>query len=371
MRFAIFCHSLISDWNHGNAHFLRGVVRALMRRGHDVAVYEPHDGWSRTHLRMDAGHDAERAITDFFPDLSSTEYDLDRFDLEGVLDEADVVLVHEWNAPALVARIGAHRRRRGRYLLFFHDTHHRAASAPEEMVRFELDGYDGVLAFGETVREIYMRRGWARRAWTWHEAADTTVFKPMPEMRRIGDLVWVGNWGDDERSAELREFLIEPVAALGLRTLVHGVRYPEAGLRALREARITYGGWLPNHLVPKVFAAFRLTIHVPRRYYARQLAGIPTIRPFEALACGIPLVSAPWEDTEGLFTPERDFLMVRDGRAMTAALRLLLHDPSAAAELAAHGRDTILRRHTCDHRVDQLLAICASLGAAAPQDAAR
>ena len=47
MRLVFFVHSLVSDWNHGNAHFLRGVVRELIARGHDVRVYEPEDAWSR------------------------------------------------------------------------------------------------------------------------------------------------------------------------------------------------------------------------------------------------------------------------------------------------------------------------------------
>lgn len=102
-------------------------------------------------------------------------------------------------------------------------------------------------------------------------------------------------------------------------------------------------------------------MHVPRRPYAKALPGIPTIRVFEALACGIPLISAPWDDVEGLFTPGRDFLMVRDGREMRAALATLLEQPALAAELAAHGRRTIEERHSCAHRVDELLAICRTL----------
>lgn len=365
MRFVIFCHSLISDWNHGNAHFLRGVTRALQARRHGVAVYEPRGGWSRANLRRDAGTEAERAVADAFPDLSSTEYHPATLDLDRALDGADVVLVHEWNDPALVARIGAHRAAGGRYLLFFHDTHHRAVSAPQDMARYDLDGYDGVLAFGEAVRDIYQRRGWARRAWSWHEAADVSTFKPILGRRRDGDLVWVGNWGDDERSAELAEFLIEPVRALGLAAAVHGVRYPAAALARLRQAGIRYAGWLPNHRVPDVFARHAVTVHVPRRFYARHLPGIPTIRVFEALACGIPLVSAPWDDVEELFTPGRDFLTARDGAEMRACLRTLLADRDAAAELSAHGLATVRRRHTCGHRADELLAICAELGAAA------
>ncbi len=83
---------------------------------------------------------------------------------------------------------------------------------------------------------------------------------------------------------------------------------PQHALDELAEAGIEYGGWLPNYRVPEVFARYRVTLHIPRRPYARALPGIPTIRPFEALACGIPLISAPWQDSEDLFRPGRDFL---------------------------------------------------------------
>jgi spore maturation protein CgeB len=116
---------------------------------------------------------------------------------------------------------------------------------------------------------------------------------------REGDLVWIGNWGDDERAAELEEFLVGPVQALGLKATVHGVRYPAHALARLQAAGLRYAGWLPNHEAPRVFAGHRVTVHVPRRPYVEALPGIPTIRVFEALACGIALVSAPWRDAEG------------------------------------------------------------------------
>jgi spore maturation protein CgeB len=96
---------------------------------------------------------------------------------------------------------------------------------------------------------------------------------------------------------------------------------------------------------------------VPRRPYVESLPGIPTIRVFEALACGIPLVSSPWEDAEGLFTPGADFLVARDGAEMREHLAMLLAEPETASRLAEHGLRTILARHTCAHRVDELLAI--------------
>jgi len=231
----------------------------------------------------------------------------------------------------------------------------------DEVLAYDLTHYDGVLAFGSVIRDLYLSHGWAPRAWTWHEAADTRVFRPIPGLPCEGDLVWIGNWGDDERTAELRTFVLEPVRALGLRARVYGVRYPDEARRALADAGIEYAGWLPNYEAPQAFARFRVTVHVPRRPYAAALPGIPTIRVFEALACGIPLVSAPWDDAEGLFTPGGDFLVARDGAEMRGHLRALLADEGMACALAEHGLRTVLRRHTCAHRVDELLAIHAEL----------
>jgi spore maturation protein CgeB len=362
MRIVLFVHSLLSDWNHGNAHFLRGVAAELLSRGHDVRVYEPRDAWSLQNLLADHGEPALDGFHAAYPGLASVRYDLRALDFDRELDDADLVIVHEWNDHDLVRRLGEHRRGGG-YRLLFHDTHHRSVTAPETMAAYDLSHYDGVLAFGQVIRDLYLERGWAARAWTWHEAADVRVFRPLAGEPHDGnggdggDLVWIGNWGDDERTAELQEFLIEPVRELGLRARVHGVRYPEAGRQALAAAGIEYAGWLPNHEVPCAFARFRVTVHVPRRPYVQALRGIPTIRPFEAMACGIPLVSAPWDDAEGLFTPGRDFLVAADGKEMKRHLRELLHDPARAREVAEAGRRAVLARHTCAHRVDELLAI--------------
>jgi spore maturation protein CgeB len=361
MRIVMFYHSLLSDWNHGNAHFLRGVAGELIFRGHDVTILAPRDSWSLQNLRAEHG---EQPIADFhaaYPSLHSEEYELSSLDLPKVLDQADVVIVHEWNDPELIRRIGAHHAMHGSYRLLFHDTHHRAVTDPDAMARFDLRYYDGVLAFGEMLRRIYLERGWTARAWTWHEAADTRLFRPLAGRACEGDLVWIGNWGDEERSVELHEFLLEPVRELGLKARVHGVRYPEHARRALTEAGIEYAGWLPNFRVPEVFARFKVTVHVPRRPYSRALPGIPTIRPFEAMACGIAMISAPWKDAEHLFTPGEDYLVARNGSEMRQHLRTLLDDAEGRRAQASHAHQTILARHTCAHRVDQLLDIVAEL----------
>ena len=219
-----------------------------------------------------------------------------------------------------------------------------------------------MLAFGEPLRRIYLDGFGVPRAWTFHEAADISHFHPLDESRDT-DLLWIGNWGDEERSPELMEYLVAPAAELrDCKTIAYGVRYPEAGRRALAEAGIDYRGYLPSLMAPRAYSRSALSLHVPRRQYTNGLSGIPTIRVFEALACGASLICAPWSDVEELFRPGEDYVVVNSGNEMTGAVQHLLRDESARRQLGANGRQTILQRHTCAHRAEQLVEICEELG---------
>ncbi|WBH18152.1 CgeB family protein [Sphingomonas radiodurans] len=365
MKIAYFTHSLASCWNHGNAHFLRGVLRDLIARGHDVRALEPTGNWSLANLLADAGEAGLDAYRAAYPELTSTSFD-PAADPAELIDDADLVIVHEWNEPALVAAIGALRAAGGRFTLLFHDTHHRAVSDPEAIRAFDLSGYDGVLAFGETLSDVYRRWGWGDRVWTWHEAADTRLFHPPAHEGERKGLVWVGNWGDGERTQEIEDFLLRPARDAGLSLDIYGVRYPDEAKALLARYAANYRGWAPNARAPEIFARHLATVHVPRRYYSTILPGIPTIRVFEALACGIPLVSAPWDDAEHLFRPGADYLVATNGTEMTRHLRALCNDPDLRAALVADGLATIHARHTCVHRVDELLAIVATLALPTP-----
>lgn len=211
MRIALFYHSLISDWNNGNAHFLRGIVTELQNQGHTATVYEPADGWSLSNLKSHYGNAPLSEFHQYYPHLRSVAYAGEDLDLDKLLEHVDLVIVHEWNGPAMIRGLGRHRSRGRRYRLLFHDTHHRAHSRPQDIGPLGLEHYDGVLAYGESIRQIYLRQGWSRRVWTWHEAADPNVFSPMADTRKQGDLVWIGNWGDEERT---REYVELPPTAL-------------------------------------------------------------------------------------------------------------------------------------------------------------
>jgi spore maturation protein CgeB len=366
LSFRFFAHSWVSDWNHGNAHFLRGLVRELLKAGHEVRCYEELGAWSLANLVRIEGDLASQAIDKFrqtYPELDVRFYSrsqaFDEF-LEQELRDADIVVLHEWNDPEIVNAVLERKAQYG-FKALFHDTHHRAYTRAGEILRFHLHLLDGVLAFGEAISAIYRDGFGITNVFTFHEAADTSVFHPVPAPRTC-DVLWIGNWGDEERTRELMEFLVEPAAELRDRKfVVYGVRYPEEGVRTLQDAGIDYRGYLPNLMSPAVYGGSLLSVHVPRRQYTNGLSGIPTIRVFEALACGVPLICAPWSDAEGLFRPGEDYVCVPDGRAMADEISHLLKDESARRQIASSGLETIRNRHTCAHRAAQLEEICSEL----------
>ena len=141
------------------------------------------------------------------------------------------------------------------------------------------------------------------------------------------------------------------------------MRYPEAARAALARYGARYHGWLPNAAAPEVFARHLATVHVPRRFYVQLLPGIPTIRVFEALACGIPLLCSPWEDAEGLFRLGQDYLVARDEAEMRRHMQDVREDAALRQLLIDSGLETIRARHSCAHRAEELLGIVAALRA--------
>src|SRR5207248_10870964 len=165
--------------------------------------------------------------------------------------------------------------------------------------------------------------------------------------------------GDGDRSDELEDYVFAPRASLPALTFaVYGVRYPEQVLaRFNHDLDIAYRGWLPNLQVPSVYSAARVVLHVPRRQYVELLPGPPTIRVFEALATGACLISLPWQDTDRLFEAGTDYAVAHSPDEMRDLIAWLCEDDAARTAFGEQGRRTILNRHTCGHRADQLLEV--------------
>lgn len=381
MHVALFYHSVRSDWNHGNAHFLRGLIRALQDLDHTCVVYEPAHGWSLQNLLRDHGTAPLEAFERRFPFIRWEAYDPDGETPPDVaaraLRRADVCIVHEWTvddprrrielAHALVAEAA-----RRDVPVLYHDTHYRAVEEPAYTRELPLARFSAVLAFGPSLAAVYRSMYGLRRVEVFHEAADSALFRPVAPAQPPADVLFIGNWAADDRSHEFQSYLLEPARRLPeLRFAVYGARYPpDVVARLSQEYGIEYRGWLPNADAPGAYAAAKVTVHVPRRQYAGWLYGIPTIRVFEALACGACLVSTPWADTDGLFRTGVDFATAWTPDHMCELLERLCQDAAARQRFAARGRETVLARHTCAHRARQFLEIIARLRAGASAAAA-
>ena len=350
-----------SDWNHGNAHFLRGIVAELRERGHEPVVYEPRDGWSRTNLLADIGRRSAASSRPHFPQLTSRTLRARGLDLDDALAGADLVLVHEWNEPGSCADRRAARRRR-RFALLFHDTHHRAVTAPAEMGRYDLSPLRRACSpSASAIRRRLPRARLGRRVpGRWHEAADIARLPPAPggPTRRRSRLDRQLGRRRAQRGAARVPARARP-AALASRARCTASAIRAGALRAVGAPGLDYRGWLPNHSVPEVFARHRVTVHVPappvRRGAARDPDDPARSRRWPAgsrssarrgttpRACSRLGRTTSWRAT------------AREMRSGTYATCCTTR--SSRVSLRRRGLPTILARHTCAHRVDELLAM--------------
>ena len=149
-----------SCWNHGNAHFLRGVLRELLAAAMTWR-WSPAESWSRDNLLRDHGEAGLDAFRTAYPELRSQTYEAG-IDLPAPCDGADLVIVHEWNDPGWSPHIGRARRHGGRFCCCSTTRITARSAIPRRSRGFDLDDYDGVLAFGETLAAVYRRWGWGR-----------------------------------------------------------------------------------------------------------------------------------------------------------------------------------------------------------------
>ncbi len=230
MKIVYVAHSISSCWNNGNAHFLRGLLRELVRLGHDVVALEERNGWSQRHLVEEQGDGPLLRFRSAFPELEVLAYARASDVLQSV-EGADLVIVHEWVDGKVADALSRLRRRGAPFHLYFHDTHHRAITSAAGIARFDLWAFDAILAFGRSLAAVYEDAGFGGRTFVLHEAADTRLFTFEEGGDRRRGIVWVGNWGDEERSSEITRYLLEPVRESGLPLDVYGVRYSSEGLQ--------------------------------------------------------------------------------------------------------------------------------------------
>jgi spore maturation protein CgeB len=346
LRFVFLGLSITSSWGNGHATTYRGLVRELAARGHDVLFLERDAPWYADNRDLPKPPYGQTRIYQNLTELR------DGFERE--VRTADVVIVGSY-VPEGVA-VGEWVVSTAHGITAFYDIDTPVTLAKLERGDHEyitpglIPRYDLYLSFtgGPTLRRIESRNG-SPRARVLYCSVDPTLY--FPEKRVVKwDLGYLGTYGAD-RQPMLDALLCEPARAWpeGRFTVV-GPMYPRK-LKWPRNVRRR------NHLSPAQHRAFynaqRFTLNVTRADMVR--AGYsPSVRLFEAAACGIPIISDDWPGLSQILNPGSEMLVARTAAESLRCLRETPEEERAA--IGERARKRVLSAHTAAHRAVQLEA---------------
>jgi spore maturation protein CgeB len=337
--------SITSSWGNGHATTYRALVRALCARGHRVLFLERDVPWYAAHRDLPSPPYGRTALYRSVAELRETH--------GAALRAADVVVVGSYVPEGQAVLRAARELTRGALAFYDIDTPVTLARLRRGDCEYltpdlvpELDLY---LSFtgGPTLARIARELG-APLVRPLYCSADPEVHRPSPGVRHRWDLGYVGTYSADRQPA-LDALLVEPARRRpDLRAAVAGPQYP------------AHLAWPPGverieHLAPSQHAAFyaaqRFTLNVTRADMVR--AGwSPSVRLFEAAACGTPVVSDAWPGLDAFFTPGREILVARDGDDVLRAVCGMAEEERRA--LGERARRRVLARHTAAHRAAEL-----------------
>lgn len=343
MKLVVLGLSLSSSWGNGHATTYRALLRAFVNRGHEVLFLEREAPWYAKHRDLANPDFCRLAFYDSVEGLA---------DWQREIASADAVIVGSY-VPEGVA-IGRFVQQAAHGVTAFYDIDTPITLAKLERGDHEyiepslIAGYDLYLSFtgGPTLERIMGRYG-SPSARALYCSVDPDLYRPQPVATRW-DLSYLGTYSAD-RQPTLDRLLIEPARrAPHLRFAVAGPQYPADIVWPANVERL-------DHVAPAAHQAFysasRYTLNVTRQDMIA--AGYsPSVRLFEAAACGTPILSDQWDGLDTVFEPGREILLPADGEAV---LDLLERKPEAERDaIAEAARRRVLGAHTADHRALEL-----------------
>jgi spore maturation protein CgeB len=344
LRIVILGLSITSSWGNGHATTYRGLVRELTARGHDVLFLERDVEWYANSRDMPRPPHGRTAL---YRDLTELK---GRF--TGDVEDADLVIVGSYVPEGV--EVGDWVTRTALGLTAFYDidtpvTLAKLARGEEEYLSAALiPRYQMYLSFtgGPTLDRLEQEYG-AQMARPLYCSVDPLLYYPEPCSVRW-DLGYMGTYSDD-RQPGLDKLLMQPARSWPEgRFTVAGPQYPR-GIRWPRNVRRT------EHLPParhrQFYNAQRFTLNLTR---ADMIAAgfSPSVRLFEAAACGTPIVSDYWEGIETLFEPGREILLADSPETVLEAVRDLPENERLA--IGERARSRVLSEHTAAHRAAEL-----------------
>lgn len=359
MRLVFFGLSITSSWGNGHATTYRSLLRGLHRRGHEIVFYERDAPWYAAHRDLEKPDYAEVRLFTAWRDIRAQALVVAR--------QADAIVVGSYCGEA-VAILDALLECRPPQVVFYDiDTPVTLEALDcgrcEYLRTDQMAAVDLYLSFtsGPILGEL--RRRGARRVRPLPCCSDPQACRPGPFRSPRWQLGYLGTYAPD-RQDKLQRLLLEPARRLPrARFVVAGPMFPE------------HEGWPANveylpHLAPgqhpKFYRSCRMTLSLTRRAMATW-GYSPSIRLFEAAACGAPIVTDPWPGLEEFFAWQSDrhqspeILIAREAGDIVNYVQSLPAD--CLARIGEAGRARVLRQHTGGHRAQELEGFLLELAA--------
>jgi spore maturation protein CgeB len=344
MKYVILGLSITSSWGNGHATTFRSLVKELVSRGHDVLFLERDVPWYANNRDLP---EPPFGTTRLYGSLSELKHEYTR-----QVREADVVIVGSYVPDGIEVGKWVTRVAGGVKAFYDIDTPITlaglASGASEYLDRALVPRFDLYLSFtgGPTLDRLESEFG-ARAARPLYCSVDPGLYYPEERAQRWA-LGYLGTYSTD-RQPMVDELLLEPAKALtGDRFIVAGAQYP-ADLRF--PDNVDHLAHVAPDQHRHFYAGQRFTLNVTRLEMVR--AGFsPSVRLFEAAACGTPIISDSWAGLETVLAPGKEILVATRKEQVIEYLRDL--SERERLQIATSARSRILRQHTAAHRAAEL-----------------
>ena len=348
MRILIVGLTVTSSWGNGHATTFRSLIRGLAAAGHDVLFLERDKPWYRDSRDLPDGCPWETRLYDSLEELGGV--------FGGEIASADLVIVGSYVPEGIAVCALVQRLARGITAFYDIDTPITIAALEAGTCDYVdvavIRGFGIYWSFsGGPALTVLQERFGARDARALYCSVDAEAYRPDETVERHWDLGYLGTYSRD-RQPPLEALLCGPARALvAQRFVVAGPQYPGDIVWPENCERIEH---LPPATHRRFYASQRFTLNITRTDMVR-LGYSPSVRLFEAAACGTPIISDAWDGLDSLFVPGEEIVIARSSEDAIRALRDMPERQRAAMGEAARRR--VLAAHTGDHRAAELVAM--------------
>ena len=350
MKIVIYGLAITSSWGNGHATTYRSLCKALAQRGHVIDFIEKDAEWYRNNRDLP---EPAFCTVHHYEDWSQSA--------NGLLDlskDADAIVVGSFFPDAIAASRALLDRGYGPMLFYDIDTpitlsKLRAQGRTDYLEASDIPAYAAYLSFtgGPALVELEHRFG-SPLALPLYCSVDAAAYKPAPHRDAFRcDLSYLGTYASD-RQPKLMRFLSEPAAHLTQSTfIVAGAQYPKAIEWAANVRRIIH---LSPREHPSFYCSSRFTLNLTRNDMVE--AGYsPSVRLFEASACGAPILSDSWQGLDQFLRPGEEILLPKDSYEVVQILTRMPDEERL--RIGRNARERILARHRSEHRAAEFEAI--------------